>query len=427
MRIKYLLTGFLTLTLIISITGFSYAVAASESEAGAKADVAVGAANAGSAAGAKSAIGVESAADAESDEVHAITIADPKKKAVKPKAGDSPGGGGPSADFLLPGYIDVVLKGGADALKPSASFLYRYRGKVDERREYEERKLREDYEARLAAYEERRLDEMRKRIGHLTNEELDELYSKEFYIKKMREKGFYKDEASDALNFRNAVIRLQASINMPIDATLGVNSKKALIEEGLVKVTDEVSNPASSGYWITINKSKNILTVYKGNAVYHKYPVATGARASLTPEGKFSFVSKVVNPAWGGGGYASPVAGGAPGNPLGKRWFGLSVGGGGEYGVHGNASPNSIGTYASHGCVRMINSDVESMFEYIPIGTPVWIGSDGKLADFGVKQYYKVTEPTGIAQFISDAVPELGAIPPNPELAVLIDAINEDG
>ena len=302
-----------------------------------------------------------------------------------------------SGDFnaLLSGYAGVSSAGGRDGLASNYSFLYRYQEKIEERKAYEEKKRREEQEAKLAAEEERRLDDMRQRLASLTDEELGELYSNEYFTERLRELGYYKqDLANEQTNYRNAVIRLQASINMPIDAKLGAISKKALLEDSPVIPRDEVASPASEGYWITINKSKNILTVYKGSAVYHKYPVATGASSGLTPEGKFTIVTKSVNPSWGGGGYASPVAGGAPGNPLGKRWLGLSIGGGGRYGVHGNASPTSIGTYASHGCVRMINTDVESMYEYIPVGTPVWIGSDSKLSEYGIKQYYTITEVT---------------------------------
>jgi len=149
--------------------------------------------------------------------------------------------------------------------------------------------------------------------------------------------------------------------------------------------------------------------------------VATGKRPGLTPEGKFSIVTKSVNPAWGGGGYASPVRGGSPSNPLGYRWMGLSIGGGGTYGIHGNANAASIGTYASMGCIRMINSDVESAFEYIPTGTPVWIGTDGRLADMGVRQYYTLTEapaekPDDPA--LAPDAPDLAASEATPDLSL---------
>ncbi|MCL2058416.1 MAG: L,D-transpeptidase [Oscillospiraceae bacterium] len=316
---------------------------------------------------------------------------------------------------ILSGYTYASQAGGQDALSPNQSFLYRYHAEVQERREYEERKRQEEEEQRLAAEEERRLEEMRRRVASLTDAELSELYSFDYFVERMRILGYYRDEYSSTdLNYRNAVIRLQAATNMRTDAVLGPVSKKALLEESPVMAHDEVSTPASSGFWITINKSTNILTIYQGAEVYGKYPVATGRSPGLTPEGKYSFVTKSVNPAWGGGGYASPVAGGSPSNPLGKRWMGLSIGGGGRYGVHGNAAPNSIGTYASAGCVRMINADVEYIFEFIPVGTPVWIGTDSRLADFGIRQYYTIAEPPAYEA------------PPEPEPGPEADAAREE-
>jgi N-acetyl-anhydromuramyl-L-alanine amidase AmpD len=45
----------------------------------------------------------------------------------------------------------------------------------------------------------------------------------------------------------------------------------------------------------------------------------------------------------------------------------------GIYGIHGTNKPWSIGQFASHGCIRMRNKDVEELFEWVPIGTPVRI------------------------------------------------------
>jgi hypothetical protein len=61
----------------------------------------------------------------------------------------------------------------------------------------------------------------------------------------------------------------------------------------------------------------------------------------------------------------------------------------------------------------MINTDVESMYDYIPIGTKVWIGTDGKLAEFGISQYYTITETTPSAENSSSAEEQGGAEEPS--------------
>ena len=137
--------------------------------------------------------------------------------------------------------------------------------------------------------------------------------------------------------------------------------------------------------WIIINKNNNTLYYLRGSNILNRYPVATGKNPGNTPEGQFTIVTKVINPAWGGAGRYTPVKGGEPHNPLGKRWMGLSVGGGGMYGIHGNADSSSIGKYISLGCIRMVNKDVEFLYNEVELRTPVWIGNELKLKEFGVE------------------------------------------
>lgn len=128
--------------------------------------------------------------------------------------------------------------------------------------------------------------------------------------------------------------------------------------------------------WILINKDSNTLYHYDNKDLINKYPVATGKSPEYTPEGNFYIVKKYINPYWGGAGKFKPIKGGAPNNPLGKRWLGLSIRGGGTYGIHGNSNVYSIGKYASLGCIRMFNDDIELIFDIIDYNTPVWIVRD---------------------------------------------------
>lgn len=206
----------------------------------------------------------------------------------------------------------------------------------------------------------------------------------------LKKLGYYKEESNDAdLNLRNAVVRFQADHNLDVDGIWGEQSLGALkkrIKDKSFIYPDKISSPPTKDKWIAINKTRRILTLYQNMNVIKKYPIAVGNPPTLTPDGKHTVVVKVVNPDWGGGGYAKPVKGGTPENPLGYRWIGLSPNGGGDYGVHGNNSPYSIGSDVSHGCVRMINSDVEELFEIVPLKTPVWINSEEELKNWGIEQ-----------------------------------------
>jgi lipoprotein-anchoring transpeptidase ErfK/SrfK len=130
------------------------------------------------------------------------------------------------------------------------------------------------------------------------------------------------------------------------------------------------------GKTIEINLSSNRLTFYEGLKVRKTYPVATGQPSFPTPQGTWEVVNKRVNPTWTnpdpegwGKGMPKSIPPG-PGNPLGTRALSTSASG---ILIHGTYASGSIGTYASHGCIRMFLSDVEALFPQVPLGTPVLI------------------------------------------------------
>ena len=92
------------------------------------------------------------------------------------------------------------------------------------------------------------------------------------------------------------------------------------------------------------------------------FSVAVGAPATPSPTGTFTIVNRIPNPT-----YYKPgrVIGPGDANPLGTRWIGLSQKG---YGIHGTDAPGSIGHTTSHGCIRLRNRDVESLFELVRPG-----------------------------------------------------------
>jgi len=116
---------------------------------------------------------------------------------------------------------------------------------------------------------------------------------------------------------------------------------------------------------IIISIPDHQLTLMEGDSVIRVYAVATGKLSTPSPEGEFRVVNRVVHPTWfGPHGVVKP----GPANPLGTRWLGLSAQG---YGIHGTNAPDSIGKYASHGCIRMHNKDVEDLFNLVSVGTSV--------------------------------------------------------
>jgi lipoprotein-anchoring transpeptidase ErfK/SrfK len=139
------------------------------------------------------------------------------------------------------------------------------------------------------------------------------------------------------------------------------------------KVTDD-----TLGKTIVVDISENRLYLYDGFKVIHEYRVATAAQGFVTPIGTWSIVNKVENPSWTN---PDPTGWGAdmpayippgPSNPLGTRALYLNAPG---IRIHGTTNVNSIGTYASHGCIRMLMPDVEQLYPLVPIGTPVLVKS----------------------------------------------------
>jgi hypothetical protein len=46
---------------------------------------------------------------------------------------------------------------------------------------------------------------------------------------------------------------------------------------------------------------------------------------------------------------------------------------GGGYMLHGTPDPSSIGQAATHGCIRLSDADIAWLYEFVPIGTRVFI------------------------------------------------------
>jgi lipoprotein-anchoring transpeptidase ErfK/SrfK len=127
---------------------------------------------------------------------------------------------------------------------------------------------------------------------------------------------------------------------------------------------------------IEVNVGTRTLTIYKDGKKLKTYRIAVGTSEYPTPTGTYRIVNKQTNPTWNPP--DSPWAKGlgpippGPGNPLGTRWIGTSAP---AIGIHGTYADYSIGTAASHGCLRMHMPDVEELFEKVNVGMPVVIST----------------------------------------------------
>jgi lipoprotein-anchoring transpeptidase ErfK/SrfK len=78
----------------------------------------------------------------------------------------------------------------------------------------------------------------------------------------------------------------------------------------------------------------------------------------------------VPNSPWAGDQAGQVIPGGSPENPLKARWMGIFAGAG----IHGTDQTGSLGSAASHGCVRMAIPDVIELYDQVPVKTPIYIG-----------------------------------------------------
>ncbi|OPY55945.1 MAG: putative L,D-transpeptidase YkuD [Pelotomaculum sp. PtaU1.Bin035] len=116
------------------------------------------------------------------------------------------------------------------------------------------------------------------------------------------------------------------------------------------------ATPAPEKISIIIDMDRLTLTIFNGGEPFRQFPVAMGKYESPTPVGNWKIASQDTNPP----------------DVMGTRWLGLNIPYG-QYGIHGTNAPHSIGSFASHGCIRMHNAHVEEIFPMVTQGTPVTI------------------------------------------------------
>ncbi|MBE9010748.1 L,D-transpeptidase [Pseudanabaenaceae cyanobacterium LEGE 13415] len=131
------------------------------------------------------------------------------------------------------------------------------------------------------------------------------------------------------------------------------------------------SEPTKQPLRLEIRLRQRRVTVFQGDRKIKSYPIAVGKPGWETPTGNFTIKQKIRDPEWIHPMNGSRIPGGDPENPLGRRWIGFWTDGKNWIGFHGTPNPESIGTAASHGCIRMYNRDVEELFGKVSLGTEV--------------------------------------------------------
>ena len=156
---------------------------------------------------------------------------------------------------------------------------------------------------------------------------------------------------------------------MGVRSWIGIGSVAGatLLSAGMGVAERPASAGAVSPVRLEVDLSERKLRVYHGGEVVNTFEVAVGTDEHPTPEGSFRISRIIWNPAWvpPNSEWAEGESRAAPDDPdnpmVGAKLFFKYP----DYYIHGTDAAHSLGTAASHGCIRMDPADVESLGEFI--------------------------------------------------------------
>ncbi|MGH2749772.1 MAG: L,D-transpeptidase family protein [Actinomycetota bacterium] len=125
---------------------------------------------------------------------------------------------------------------------------------------------------------------------------------------------------------------------------------------------------------LLVRHGERKLYLYEDGKISRSWTVAVGEPAYPTPTGVYSvtelrYMPTWINPAPDGWGKDMPLEiGPGPDNPLGVRAINWSAP---AIRFHGTVNLASLGTAASHGCVRMSNPDAIELYDIIEVGASI--------------------------------------------------------
>jgi len=162
---------------------------------------------------------------------------------------------------------------------------------------------------------------------------------------------------------------LRAALLDPQASTVRIHAKPVVP----AVTTDQLA--AKYPHVIMIDRGAFTLRLYDHLKLAKTYPIAVGMAGLETPAGLYNIQDKQVNPSWHvpnsawAGDLAGKVIPPGPADPIKARWMGIYAGAG----IHGTDEDGSIGSAASHGCIRMHIPDVIDLYDRVDVGDPVYI------------------------------------------------------
>ncbi|WP_321319267.1 L,D-transpeptidase [Labilibaculum sp.] len=182
--------------------------------------------------------------------------------------------------------------------------------------------------------------------------------------------------------FEKALSAIQESEN---------NSKfKKELQSGIAQVQKKMDRLTPGGAYLIVNTSDNTFSLYRNKALVREGLCSTGSHIKLeaddnknwifqTPKGVFSIQGKITSPVWRKPDWAFVEEGlPIPGPNSSSRFeygvlgdYALSLGKG--YLIHGTLYKRFLGQPVTHGCIRMNDDDLKTVYQFLPIGAKVFI------------------------------------------------------
>ena len=177
---------------------------------------------------------------------------------------------------------------------------------------------------------------------------------------------------------RNGHFVKRAELRREVQLALAAPGASRKVTVPLTVVTPKITTRQLASQYptvITINRGAFALTLYKKLKLAKSYTIAVGRQGLETPAGEYTVQDKQINPSWHvpnsswAGSLAGRVIPPGPQDPLKARWIGITDGAG----IHGTSDIGSLGSAASHGCIRMSIPDVIELYGRTPYGSKIFV------------------------------------------------------
>jgi hypothetical protein len=182
----------------------------------------------------------------------------------------------------------------------------------------------------------------------------------------------------------------ELSIKAISDTTINVETELKKLDKTLTLLTKRVDRLTPGDAFLVINTTNNTFELYKNNQIVRQGLCSTGSFIHLevdstksfmfeTPKGVMTVKGKKTNPVWTKPDWAF-IEEGLPVPPRGHSSrrepnvlgdYALTLGDG--YMIHGTLYQRLIGSPVTHGCVRMLDDDLEAVYKTLPVGAKVFI------------------------------------------------------